>query len=155
MSISSCYYLINKLLMHCSGVHLWKRLWRITVLRILSFCCVSKLEHFKIKFNIRVVQLLFTIRQLNITIGNKILWCLTDLVCDWITRENVMFYKIWFVYLMFWYLSWCAPDSILVCMWHILNREINFYYALCSFAICLLSVFWNISGQFLQTLQIA
>ena len=62
-------------------------------------------------------------------------------MCDWITTKNVMFYKIWFVYLMFWYLSWCVPDSILVCMWHFSNRKINFYFALWSFSICLLSSF--------------
>ena len=32
--------------------------------------CVSELEHFKIRFNIRAVQLVFTIRQSTVTIGN-------------------------------------------------------------------------------------
>ena len=53
----------------------------------------------------------------------------------------MIFYKIWFVYLMFSYLPWCVPDFILVCMWHFPNRKINFYYALCSFSIKLLSSF--------------
>ena len=38
-----------------------------------------------------------------------------------------MFYKIWFVYQIFWCLSWCVPDSILVWMWYFSNRKINFY----------------------------
>ena len=64
------------------------------------------------------------------------MWLDNNRICD--------FYKIRFVYLMFWYLSWCVSDSMLVCMWHFLKREINFYYAFCSFDICLLSSFWYI-----------
>ena len=109
---------------------------------------------FKLNFNIRVVQLVFTIRQLTVTIGNSILWRLPDIICDWITIEYVTFCKIWFVYLMFWYLSWCVPDSILVCMWHFSNRKINLYYALWSFSFCLFSSFLiYIGAAFTDLLQ--
>ena len=64
------------------------------------------------------------------------MWLENNRICD-VLQDLI-------VYLMFWYLSWCVPDSILVCMWHFSNRKINFYYALCSFAICLLSSFWYI-----------
>ena len=60
--------------------------------------------------------------------NNRICDALQDLIC--VTDVSIS--------------SWCLPDSILACMWHFLNREINFYYALCSFAICLPSSFWYI-----------
>ena len=86
----------------------------------------------------------------------KFCWDLSHVISDgnWLFRSNCafsgrtlypsanyVFYKIWFVYLMFWYLSWCVPDSVLVCMRHFLNRKINFYYTLGSFSISLLSCF--------------
>ena len=131
--------------MHCSVVHSWKGLWGTTVLRTLNFTLLCfRIGTFLIKFNIRVVQLVFSSRQLTVTIGKQILWCLPDIVHDWITIEYVMFCKIWFVYLMFSYLSWCVPDSVLVCMWHFSNRKSNFYHTVGSFSVCLLSNFFDI-----------
>ena len=95
--------------MHCSDVHLWERLWGTTALRILRLlCCVSELQHFKIKFNIRVVQLVFTIRQLTVTIGNQILliwpsmWLDNNRICD-VLQDLI-----------------CVPDvliSVMMCTW--------------------------------------
>ena len=56
-------------LTHCSGVNLWKRLWGTTVLRILNFTLFCfRMRNFL--NNIRVVQLVFTIRRLTVTIEN-------------------------------------------------------------------------------------
>ena len=65
-----------------------------------------------------------------------------------------MLYKIWFAYLMFWYLPWCVPDSTLVCMWDFSNRKVNFFFALCLFSISLVSSFFiYIEPAFAEFLQ--
>ena len=60
------------------------------------------------------------------------------------SNRIVMFYKIWFVYVMFWYLPWCVSDSVLVGIWQFSNRKINFYYTLFSFLFSCSLIFWYI-----------